>query len=597
MISVKNVFYNNINANIKSLYASLEKIAGRSHSEDEESSSHWSDPNYPNYSKEKLDQSTEGFDINDPEIEQVAEGDVIPDTAFKYEKDRNSRRYKDLSAFITMMQNDAKLNKIKENNPAKYKQIVDHYKQKFQTARNFNQLYKKFLREMAGIDATVNPKLGPEVSEKFKKIKKIRDMENERNPGTYEEMNLDLKPFTYKKDIGNTEEILYKKKIVLDKIDSLLERVEIYREKVNPAYKENATSLAMDAFEEIEKVYNKISRYRKLFTHELSQIDRININNSEERTVMVENLTESTEELLVELDKISRYVDQISSDIDAYDYSYEDLKELATTNKFIEGYISKYVSKSENISELATTTYKRNFGTEFFTNAYSAAVDSDPRVGSDEYFGYDGLDISNEEAVMKYFTEGAPEKKVDPDKEDIVTFKCIIPYQSIDWELMDKNYKDMGDYENDPLMHVIYVKPGAKIAIHSAFYNDRDVEMDNVSLGKAVVTANKLPEYVDFIRMAYTKIPIYHNIESDIRVANEFNDVAPATVEQKEESYSVDFWQERDRVSVVVNNNLTGETIFESWDEDVVNDIDLGLYEFGDAESVLDYLRSVGMIK
>jgi hypothetical protein len=330
-------------------------------------------------------------------------------------------------------------------------------------------------------------------------------------------------------------------------------------------------------------------KYRSLFVSYLDHIEHIKVKYPGGTTQFTETLKETPEEIEIELGKINRYVDQISADIDAYEQSYEELKAKAAENKFLVGYISKYVNKGVDLLSFNNT---KNFGTEFFTNAYSAVVDADPRIGSDEYFGYEGLDISNEEEVYKFFTEGAPERRLDFEKEDIVTFKCAIPYSSIDWEKMDQNYKELGTEETDPLMHVIYVKPGAKVILLSAFYNDRDVEQDNISLNKSIVTASKLPSVAEFIKLAYRNIKIYHDVELE-RYSNHLDD----SNEYYEESYSVDFWQERDRVSVIVTNNLTEQVVFEAWDEDVINDIDLGLYQFGDADSVLEYLRSVGMIK
>jgi hypothetical protein len=589
MIVLANIFYNNIHGNIKKLYSSLYKIAGKSHFEDEENSSFYSDPEYPNFTKSTLDRETEEFELPDEESEEVASDEVIDENKLKYRSDREQAAYKNMIAYVNLLKGDERMRKLKEVDPEKYDQMMKKYQQRLQNAKNLNAVYKNFVREMANIDAIVNPKLPSEISEKYKKIKKIKDKENIRNPGSYDDVNIDLKPFKHRNDTENFEEILYKKKLILDKIDSLLEKVELYRDRVNPAFQENSNSFAVEAYEEIENVYKKLMKYRSMFVSNLDHIEHIKVKYPGGTTQFTETLKETSEELEVELGKISRYVDQISEDIDAYEQSYEELKARAAENKFLTGYISKYVSKG---FDLLSFNNSKNFGTEFFTNAYSAVVDADPRVGSDEYFGYEGLDISNEEEVYKFFTEGAPERRLDSEKEDIVTFKCAIPYSSIDWEKMDQNYKELGTEETDPLMHVIYVKPGAKVILWSAFYNDRDVEQDNISLNKSVVTANKLISVAEFIKLAYRDIKIYHDVELE-RYSNHIDD----SDEYYEESYSVDFWQERDRVSVVVTNNLTDQIVFEAWDEDVINDIDLGLYQFGDADSVLEYLRDVGIIK
>lgn len=590
MIALANVFYNNIHSNINKLYASLGRLAGRSHFEDEENKSFYSDPEYPNFTKNTLDRETEEFDMPDKESEDVASGEYVDEKKLKYKSDREQAAYKNMLAYVNLLKGDERMRKLQKEDPAKYIYIMNKYKQRLQNAKNLDAVYKNFVREMANIDATVNPQLSPEISENYKRIKKIKEKENIRNPGTYENINVDLKPFKHREDTENFEEILYKKKLVLDKIDSIIAKVTLYRDKVNPAFQSETNSFAVEAYEEIENVYRKIVKYRSMFVSNLDHIEQIKVKYPGGTTQFTETLKETAEELEVELDKISRYVDQISADIDAYEQSYEDLKEKAQSNKFLTGYISKYVGKEIDLQSFGG---KKNFGTEFFTNAYSAVVDSDPRVGSDEYFGYDGLDISNEEAVYKFFTEGAPEKRLDSDKEDIVTFRCAIPYNSVDWEKMDQNYKELGTEESDPLMHVIYVKPGASVILWDAFYNDRDVEQDNIPLNKATVTASKLNSVAEFIKLAYRDIKIYHDIQVE-RFADHFED---GTDFYEEESYSVDFWQERDRVSVVVTNNLTDQTVFEAWDEDVINDIDLGLYEFGDSNSVLEYLRSVGIIK
>jgi hypothetical protein len=589
MIVLANIFYNNIHENIKKLYSSLNRIAGKSHSEDEENSSFYYDPDYPNLNKDTLDKVTKDFEIDDPELEEIASGEIIDENKLKYRSDREEAAYRNMLAYINLIKGDERLRKLQKEDPAKYDQIIKKYQQRLQNARNLDAVYKNFVREMAEIDAIVNPKLPSEISEKYKKIKKIKEKENIRNPGSYEDINIDLKPFKHRNDTQNFEEILYKKKLILDKIDSLLSKVELYRDKVNPAFQENANSFAVEAYEEIENVYRKLMKYRSLFVSYLDHIEHIKVKYPGGTTQFTETLKETPEEIEIELGKINRYVDQISADIDAYEQSYEELKAKAAENKFLVGYISKYVNKGVDLLSFNNT---KNFGTEFFTNAYSAVVDADPRIGSDEYFGYEGLDISNEEEVYKFFTEGAPERRLDFEKEDIVTFKCAIPYSSIDWEKMDQNYKELGTEETDPLMHVIYVKPGAKVILLSAFYNDRDVEQDNISLNKSIVTASKLPSVAEFIKLAYRNIKIYHDVELE-RYSNHLDD----SNEYYEESYSVDFWQERDRVSVIVTNNLTEQVVFEAWDEDVINDIDLGLYQFGDADSVLEYLRSVGMIK
>lgn len=586
MISLANVLYNNIGRNITAMHASLARIAGRSHFEDEENSSFHSDPEYPNFTKTTLDKETEGFDIEDKDVEEVASGDYVDEKKLKYKSDRDMAAYKNMLAYINLLKGDEKLRQLQKTDPAKYIHIKNKYMQRLQNAKNLNMVYKNFLREMRNIDATMNPQMPQEISDNYQKIKKIRDMENKRNPGTYDTPKVDLKPFKHREEAINFEDILYKKKLILDRIDSMISKVDMYREKINPAYKDETNSFAVEAFEEIENVHRRLVKYRSTFVATLDNIERVKVKYPGGTTQFTEKFKETSEELEIELGKIDRYVNQISADIDSYEQSYEDLKAKASENKFLTGYISKFVGKGTNLESFRG---QKNFGTEFFTNAYSAIVDSDPRVGSDEYFGYEGLDISNEEEVYKYLTEGAPERRVDSDKEDIVTFRCAIPYNSIDWEKMDKNYRELGTEESDPLMHVIYVKPGAQVILWDAFYNDRDVDQDNIPLNKSTVTASHLSKLADLIKLASKEIKVYHNIEYEKFSMDE------NTIE--EESYSVDFWQERDRASVVVTNNLTGQTVYEAWDEDVYNDVDLGLYNFGDTESVLDYLRDVGIIK
>lgn len=60
----------------------------------------------------------------------------------------------------------------------------------------------------------------------------------------------------------------------------------------------------------------------------------------------------------------------------------------------------------------------------------------------------------------------------------------------------------------------------------------------------------------------------------------------------------IDWWQERDRHSVVVFENDDREkTIAEWWDDDAVEMIEDGFFKWGDDNSVLDYLEEIRLIE
>lgn len=59
----------------------------------------------------------------------------------------------------------------------------------------------------------------------------------------------------------------------------------------------------------------------------------------------------------------------------------------------------------------------------------------------------------------------------------------------------------------------------------------------------------------------------------------------------------VDFWQERDRASVVVYTNEDRDvTIAEWWDGQVHEMIEDGFFKFDDTDSVIAYCREVGLL-
>lgn len=60
---------------------------------------------------------------------------------------------------------------------------------------------------------------------------------------------------------------------------------------------------------------------------------------------------------------------------------------------------------------------------------------------------------------------------------------------------------------------------------------------------------------------------------------------------------SIDTWFERDRASVVLTNDKTGETIFESWDDDVHDLVEMGFLNPRDWHtSAYDYAVDLGII-
>lgn len=60
----------------------------------------------------------------------------------------------------------------------------------------------------------------------------------------------------------------------------------------------------------------------------------------------------------------------------------------------------------------------------------------------------------------------------------------------------------------------------------------------------------------------------------------------------------VDWWQERDRASVVVfDNENRRATLWEAWDEEVYELIEDGFIKWHDDSSVLDYLEDVGVLE
>lgn len=60
----------------------------------------------------------------------------------------------------------------------------------------------------------------------------------------------------------------------------------------------------------------------------------------------------------------------------------------------------------------------------------------------------------------------------------------------------------------------------------------------------------------------------------------------------------IDWWQERDRHSVVVYENDDREvTLFEVWDDEVPELIEDGFFKWEDDDSVIDYMEELGLIK
>jgi hypothetical protein len=62
------------------------------------------------------------------------------------------------------------------------------------------------------------------------------------------------------------------------------------------------------------------------------------------------------------------------------------------------------------------------------------------------------------------------------------------------------------------------------------------------------------------------------------------------------EPIEVDFWAERDRASIVISDD-NGKIIAEWWDEEVVEMIEQGLFEWENARSVIQYLADLGILK
>ena len=60
--------------------------------------------------------------------------------------------------------------------------------------------------------------------------------------------------------------------------------------------------------------------------------------------------------------------------------------------------------------------------------------------------------------------------------------------------------------------------------------------------------------------------------------------------------YTVDWWQERDRASVVVTDSRDRD-VWELWDDDVYEMIADGFFKWEDDQSVIDYLSEVGIIR
>jgi hypothetical protein len=60
----------------------------------------------------------------------------------------------------------------------------------------------------------------------------------------------------------------------------------------------------------------------------------------------------------------------------------------------------------------------------------------------------------------------------------------------------------------------------------------------------------------------------------------------------------IDWWQERDRASVVVYRYEQGEgEVWEAWDDDLRELIEDGFFKWKDDSSLLDYLEEVGVLE
>lgn len=64
------------------------------------------------------------------------------------------------------------------------------------------------------------------------------------------------------------------------------------------------------------------------------------------------------------------------------------------------------------------------------------------------------------------------------------------------------------------------------------------------------------------------------------------------------EAYSVESWQERDRLGIWVTDTRTDKVVFEVWDDDARQLFDDGFFEPGAGfeGSVLEYLKRSGVI-
>lgn len=64
------------------------------------------------------------------------------------------------------------------------------------------------------------------------------------------------------------------------------------------------------------------------------------------------------------------------------------------------------------------------------------------------------------------------------------------------------------------------------------------------------------------------------------------------------EDIDIDWWQERDRASVVAYIDDDRRTeLFESWDEDVYELIEDGFLTWDDDDSVIEYMIHIGIIE
>jgi hypothetical protein len=60
----------------------------------------------------------------------------------------------------------------------------------------------------------------------------------------------------------------------------------------------------------------------------------------------------------------------------------------------------------------------------------------------------------------------------------------------------------------------------------------------------------------------------------------------------------VDWWQERDRTSIVVFKDEDRDvTVAEWWDEDAQSMMEDGFFKWHDDDSVIDYLDEIGLIE